>query len=153
MGVLVPAAKNMLLDAVNKGSEILIYGETASRRRGMGQGPRITYNSPVNRRGFSDSPLQYAPPQRPGAGTAHVGRLASTDLILTTREEADSVLENMTNIVDQYQVASVADLNEIVGLPTNPIDNKWGWSNLSGATVRQIREGYLLDLPPAEPIQ
>jgi hypothetical protein len=58
----------------------------------------------------------------------------------------------MTDIIDVYKVASVTDLHDLVGLPSTYVDNKWGWENLSYANVRQIREGYLLDLPPVEPI-
>lgn len=62
------------------------------------------------------------------------------------------VLERLNDIIDRYEVASVADLHELVGLPTTHVDNKWGWENVRYAEVRQIREGFLLDLPPAMPI-
>ena len=58
----------------------------------------------------------------------------------------------MNDIIDTYEVVTVADLNELVGFPTNHVDNKWGWSYLADVQVRQIREGYLIDFPPAEPI-
>ena len=59
----------------------------------------------------------------------------------------------MNDIIDTYEVVSVADLNELVGLPTSYMDNKWGWIYLGDVQVRQIREGFLIDLPSAEPIQ
>ena len=149
--VLVPAAKNMMFDSVNRGSERMLYGDTAARRRSLGGGPRVTYNNPVNRGGYGGSPLRYAPQPSPDP-RPNTPRLGRTDLILSTQEEADAVLEQMKDLVDQYEVASVADLNALVGLPTSHIDNKWGWGNLSGTTIRQIREGYLIEFPPAEAI-
>lgn len=152
MGVLVPAAKNMLLDAVNKGSEIIIYGETSGRRRTFGNGPRITYNRPPERSGYGGSPLRYAPSPSPEP-RQNTPRMAGMDLILTTKEEAELVIENMTNVIDQYQVVSLADLKDLIGEATSPhTDNKWGWTSLSGAQIRGVREGYLVDLPPIEPI-
>lgn len=147
--VLIPAAKDMLFDSLSKGGERLFYGEAASRRRSVGMGPRVTYNNPINR-GFDPRDPRLAPPQRPGAGTSRHGR---DDFIISTKEEADLVLERMNDVVDQYEIISLADLNDMLGQATSHTDYKWGWSNLRGASVRQIREGYLLDLPPLEPIQ
>jgi len=40
----------------------------------------------------------------------------------------------------------------LVGLAATHTDNKWGWTDLSGAGVSRIRGGYLLDLPEPEPL-
>lgn len=147
--VLLPAARNMIVDASTKGVERMMYGESTIRRRNYGTGPRVTYNNPINRdRGYRDSALSRRPP---GGGRA--ARRGRDDLILSSREEAELVLERMNDILDTYEVASVADLNDLIGEPTSHVDNKWGWVGLHDVQIRQIREGYLLDLPPAEPIQ
>jgi hypothetical protein len=150
MGVLVPAAKNMLLDAINKGSETIILGESATRRRTIGSNSRITYNSPPSRTGWG-SPLRNAPPISPEPRQL-APRMASMDLILSTKEEADLVVENMNNVVDQYNVVSLADLKDMIGESTTHVDQKWGWMDLRGTKVIQVREGYLIDLPPVEAI-
>lgn len=152
--VLLPAARNMILDASTKGVERMLYGESAMRRRNFGSGPRITYNTPVNR-AYQDSPLResthrYAPSPSPEPRALQYSR---NDFILSSREEAELVLERMNDIIDTYSVASVADLNDLVGLPTTHVDNKWGWSQLGNVQIRQIREGYLIDFPSTEPIQ
>jgi len=56
----------------------------------------------------------------------------------------------MIEIIDQYDFASVADYYDLLGLETTPIDNKWGWTYLNNVQVRQVRQGYVIDLPPAE---
>ncbi len=150
--VLLPAARNMIVDASSKGVERLLYGESAVRRRNYGPGPRVTYNNPINR-GYSGSPLQssrHAPSVLPEPRTSRHGR---DNFILSSREEAELVLERMNDIIDTYEVASVADLNDLVGLPTTHVDNKWGWVYLGDVQIRQIREGYLIDFPPSEPMQ
>lgn len=145
--VLIPAAKNMISDAAAKGVDRMMYGEAASRRRGIGYGggSRISYNNPVNR-GFSGAPSRFAPAVR----NEPRGRQTREDFILSSREEADSVLSLMNEIIDQYQAVSVADLNEMVGLPTAHTDQKWGWDDLRGVRVEQVREGYLIDFPPTQ---
>lgn len=144
--VLVPAAKNMFYDAGSKGLERMMFGDTSPVRRTQhGHGSRVTmYNSPINR-----GPREIGPSRRPIEPRT---RRAQADFILSSRDEAELVLERMNDIIDNYDVASVADLNDLLGMPTTYTDNKFGWVYLGDTQIRQIREGYLLDLPPAEPI-
>lgn len=146
---LIPAVRNTIVDVSTAGIERWIYGERMTRRM-PGGGPRYSYHTPVNR-----SPLMRDPRMAPSreVGPRRMTRQASNDIILSSREEAELVLETMNDVIDKYEVVSVADLHELVGLPASHVDNKYGWVFLGDATVRQIREGYLLDLPPAEPMQ
>jgi hypothetical protein len=148
--VLLPAARNVIVDATTKGVERLIYGDSnAPNRRIYGSGvPRVTYNTPVDR-GYRH-PLTRPPSSRPS--TRNVRSRDSEEIILESREEAETVLERMSDIINAYGIVSVADLYDLVGIPSRHTDNKWGWERLSGASVRPVREGFLLDLEPAEPI-
>ncbi len=148
--VLIPAARNMVVDASTKGIERLLYGESSGRRRGMyGPSSRVTYNNPINRGYRDSSPGRYAPPVSPEPRSIRHSR---DDLILSSRDEAEIVLERLNDIIDTYEVASVADLNDLVGIPASHVDQKWGWIYLRDVGIRQVREGWLIDLPPAEPI-
>lgn len=145
--VLIPAAKNTIVDTTYKGIDRLVYGDRAMRYR-HGPGSHITYNRPVDR-GMGGSPLKSAPPisMRPRSL-----RGPRDEFIVATREEADIVIERMTDIVDQYQVVSVADLNNLVGNPSSHTDEKWGWESMTNVRVIQVGQGYLIDLPQPEPI-
>lgn len=145
--VLIPAARNMIVDASTKGVERMMYGERAQQRRGYSGGPRVTYNSPINRTEYRSSVTR--PPSQMGPSNPRAGR---NDFILATREEASLVLERMNDILEMYEVVSVADLNELVGFPTSYVDQKWGWVFLGDTHIRQVREGFMIDLPPAESI-
>ena len=149
--VLIPAARNTIVDASTKGIERMMYGESAIRRRNLGAGPRITYNNPINRPGYRDSAPPRPTPLVPGESRSP--RHNRDDFILSSREEAELVLERMNDIIETYEVVSVADLNDLVGFPTSYVDNKWGWSYLGDVQIHQVREGYLINLPSAEPIQ
>lgn len=150
--VLVPAARNMVSDAFHEAVDRTIYGEAAVRHRRHGPGSRVTYNNPISRPYSSDprDPRRMAPSVEPGPRRS---RQRGADFILSSKEEAQLVLERMNDIIDTYDVVSIADLNELVGFPTSHVDNKWGWVFLGDVDIRQLREGYLIDLPPAEPIQ
>ena len=147
--VLMPAMRNLIVDATNKGMERMVYGEVSHRPRSTPGHPRVSYQSPVNRRPrdrgtmLPDQP-PYSRQQRPPD---------SGDIIIASREEAELVLERLIDITDKYEIASMADFYELLGLPNTFIDNKWGWSSLRHVEVHQVREGYLIDLPNPEPIQ
>ena len=55
--------------------------------------------------------------------------------------------------LEQNPASKIApDLYDLTGLPSAHVDNKWGWTYLTNTEIRQIRDGYLLDLPPMEEI-
>lgn len=147
--VLLPALRNMVVDATTKGIERMIYGEAQPRRQGYTGGSRVQYNSPVQRYGMRQN-TQYNNPS--SARGRRTNDYEPMELIFASRDEADMVLDTMMNIVDQYEMVSVADLHELAGLPANHTDNKWGWLSLRGTSVRQIRGGFIIDLPPVEPL-
>lgn len=145
MDVLIPAVRNMVVDAGTKGIERMVYGESSYRPRRPAPylGSRVQYNNPIGR----------DPRDRPRLpDQSRQVRAESNDIVLASREDAETVLERLIDIVDTYDVASLADLYDLTGLPTSHVDNKWGWSDLRTATIKQVREGYLLDLPPTEEI-
>jgi hypothetical protein len=145
--VLLPAVRNMVVDATTKGIERVIYGDDprAPRRRNEPGRPRIAYNNPIDRRPRStmlpdQPPREYQRRHDPG------------HIIMNSREDAEAVAESLQDICEKYDAASVADLKELVGLPTAYTDHKWGWSVLHYVDVRQVRDGWLLDMPSVEPL-
>lgn len=148
--VLLPAMRNLVVDAVESGIKRIVYGEGQfSRGRThatQDYRPRTTYNQPIDR-SRSRAYLPDQPP-RPVGGS----RQGVDDLVLVSREEAEAVLDGLNTIIQKYDVVSVADLYELVGLPSTHVDNKWGWTTLHHSAIRQVRNGYLLELPRAEEI-
>jgi len=148
--VLVPALRNLVVDATTKGIERLIYGESPSPRRsqyGGGQS-RFSYHTPVQR-GYT-KPYDDRPPSRSAPSRR---RQNVDDVIIKSRQEAELVIERLTDIVERYDHATLADLYDLVGFPSAYTDNDWGWFALGSVTIRQVREGYLIDLPPVEPVK
>lgn len=144
--VLLPAFRNLLVEATTKGIERMVYGDSAySRPQTSGYKPKFTYNNPINSTGpRRPANLPDQPSQRP--------RNNDTEFTFESHSDAEMVLERLQDVIDQYQVTSMADLKEIIGFQTTHVDNKWGWENLRFAEIRQTREGFVLNLPPAQPI-
>jgi hypothetical protein len=148
--VLLPALRNLVVETISKGADRLIYGESGVRRRPVNYGSRVQYNNPIYRGG--DRPRAYLPDQRP-VDRWTADRPTVEDIIVVSREDAEVVVERMIDIVSQYEVVSLADLYELLGLPSSHVDNKWGWTHLPNTRIDQVRQGWKIAFPPLEEIQ
>jgi hypothetical protein len=146
--VLLPSLRNLIVDMTTKGVERIVFGESSYRRRPTEYRPRVQYNNPINRMRDPRELSARLPdqPQRQYRTT----RRDFNDIILADRVEAELVIERLIDIIEKYKEVTLADLYDLLGLPSTHVDNKWGWTYLNNAEVRQIRDGYLIDLPPLE---
>lgn len=148
--VLIPAAKEAMVDAASSGFEKLIYGES---RRKRGQGPlagALGYVS-YNRMGAQRGPAPTAVPQRMSRPAR--ARHAFDEIVISSRTEAEEVLDRMYDLLSRYDSVTVADLYELTGIEPSHTDYKWGWSDLHGSSIGRVRgSGYVLDLPEPEPL-
>jgi hypothetical protein len=153
--LLIPSFKNLLVDTVEQGIKRTVYGDRRAAYRppssslGVGQTSRISYNSPVVR--YHPDPAASQQRALPSAPRSTVND--PRGYIIPSRDEAERVLEMMANVIDTYDVITVADLHGMLGLESTYVDQKWGWINMVGAQIRQVREGWVLELPPAEEMQ
>lgn len=149
LDVLVPAAKDMVSDAVSTGVERMLFGDNyrgGRRPRGSGRPPSYTsYNR--------YSPMGGREREEPRA-LSRRGRASHDfdEIILETRVEAEEVVDRLFDLVSRYEMATVADLYDLVGVSGSYTDDKWGWTDIRGAGVTRVRNGYLLDLPRPEPL-
>ena len=152
MDVLLPAAKDMVADAVSQGVERLIFGEARSTSRRTGYRPGTgTGTGYVSYNRFSSSPPAGTRREEPRSiSRTSRARHDFDEIILATRVEAEEVIDRLFDLVSRYESATVADLYELVGVSGNYTDDKWGWTDLRGAGARRVRNGYLLDLPRPE---
>lgn len=153
LDVLIPAAKNAVADAVTQGIEQRLFGEvrSASRRTGQRPGGGMSSNGP---RVHYDRMSSNTPATRPAQPTMRRGgRYDIGQIIIPTRGEATDILEMMYNIVNQYHEVTVADLMEMAGMTAQYTDRNYGWTNLRGAQIQRVRDGYLLDLPNPEVLE
>lgn len=149
--VALPSARDAIWEMGSQFLEKLMFG-SGGRRRGSTppqSGPR----------GYQPYNQQYAPsivsrfsgPQRALSRQARASHQFD-EIVLDQRSDAAEVIDQLYEIVNRYASATVADLYELVGLNATHTDNKWGWTDLSGAGVSRVRNGYLLDLPEPQPL-
>lgn len=139
MDVMLPAAKRTIADVVAQGIERMLYGDQAPAR-----GARTGYTSYSSR----SRPVDPRPALSRQARATH----NFSSLVLSTRAEAENVLETLRSLISQFEFASVANLYELVDQTPDFTDNKWGWYDLRSASIRMVRDGYLLEMPRTEPL-
>lgn len=142
MDVLVPAIKKALSDIVKEGIDMILYGE-AGRSRKTGPTSRINY------RGYYNS--DYDRRDRPQVRSRDIPDY--DEILFDTRGDAEAVVDAMNDIISQYGLVSVSDLYDLANLDHPPYTmNKYGWTNIGGAKAVRVRDGYVLKLPRAVPI-
>lgn len=147
LNVVIPAVKDLMAEAASSGIERLIYGESRPGRRRFG-GPPSGSGGVVNYQKMSGG----APRQQSISSQARA-RHDFDEIVLSSRSEADEVLERLYDILSQFEVATVADLYALTGIKATHTDQKWGWTDLHGSHVERLRNGgYLLDLPDPDVI-
>lgn len=141
--VLIPAAKSMVSDVVSEGIERLLFGDTRSKRVRSNTGVQSYTSYNQFYKGSSDRGISAQKDiSRQSRATHDFG-----EIILDSRGEAELVLDKLDDLVNTYDLATVSDLYDLVGVTGSFTDEKWGWYDLSNASCKRVREGYLLELP------
>lgn len=141
--VIIPAAKNMLFDATSQGVERMLFGDSRGRNRPSSSGRSgsgyTSYNRMYDNKSRDNAPRELSTRAR----SSH----DFDEIILEERGEAEAVIDELSNLIDEYGQVKVTDLYSLVGISGNYTDDKWGWVDLRTATTTRVRQGYLLDLP------
>lgn len=141
LDVLVPAVKKAISDIVTNGVDMILYGETG-RTKKSSSASKVSYRSYYDKR---DDRRDYNS-NRTRTGYDY------DDVVLDNRGEAEDVLARMDELVVTYGLVSVADFYDLVGITGNYTDNKYGWTDIRSASVMRVRDGYMIKLPRALPL-
>lgn len=141
--VLIPAIKKAISDIVTDGIDMILYGESRGGSR-RSSADRVSYRNYSSYSGGSY--------RRESEPRTTYQSYDYNDIILDSRGEAEDVLARMDELIDSYGLVRVADLYDLVGITGNYTDNKYGWTNIRNAQIVRVREGYMIKMPRAIPI-
>lgn len=140
--VIIPHAKDLLSEATTQMVERIIFGESrGGYRRPANRTSGYTNYSGISSRNRPTSSIRV---ERP---VMRRRTQELDELVFETRAEAQAVLEEMYERLEEYGIVSVADLMTMVDKTSTHIDQKWGWDDLHGSQIKMVRDGYLLILP------
>lgn len=145
MDIVVPAIKKMVSEIIRNGTDMLMYGESGRGKNYNGNSDKVSYRSYY---GSNDSSRNSS---NSGSRTRSV--FDYDNIIIPTRQEAEEVIRRMDEIIEIYQMVSVADLYDLCGVTDhNYMNAKYGWMNIRTAEAVRVRDGYILKLPRAMPL-
>lgn len=140
MDVLVPAIKKAISDIVRDGIDMILYGGSGGGNRKASS--NVSY---VDYRKVSE---------RPSASNVRTSnRFDYDDLIFEDRGQVEAVREQMEEVIEHYGFVTVADMYDMAGLTAPFTGNKYGWTSIRTAEPVRVRDGYILKLPKAMPIE
>ncbi len=142
MDVLVPAVKKAVSDIVTTGIDMILYGETG-RTKKSSPSSKVSYRSY-----YQKDEREHTTSTRANRGKGYF----YDEIIFDSRGEAEVVLQAMDEIIDAYEILSVSDLNEMIGVVGTSVDNKFGWTDIRTASIEPRRGEYILKMPKAMPL-
>lgn len=144
MDVLVPAIKKAVSDIVTDGISMILYGGTGggSRNRSSSSSSKVSYRSYYDDRRDDRRDDRYS----------GRGRFDYDDIVFDSRGEAEAVRRQMLDVIDRYGWVTVADMYDMAGITPPYTSNSYGWVNIRSAEAVRVRDGYVLKLPKASPI-
>lgn len=145
--VLVPNIIDTIEDIVVGGIRTLLRGESGRRdhrsSRSYGSPSYVNYSRYSDRR---DDRRNNDNQTRRGYGY--------DDVVVNSRADAEAVIEQMDGIIDTYDMVSVADLYDLVGMTSNYTDNNYGWKNIRNAEPVRLRDGgWMIKMPKPVPLK
>ena len=138
MDVIVPSIKKAVYDLIVGTIDMSLYG-------GRGNGKRPTADK-ISYRDYNNVSRR---DDRSYGSTRTTSGYSYDDVVVETRGEAESVLQRMDEIMEEYEQVRVADLYDLVGISGDYTDNKYGWTNIRNARVVRTRDGYKIEMPRA----
>lgn len=151
--IIKPAIKNIIVDAVTSGINMIMYGEKGSSSRG-GYRPGVGYNR--NRDSGNNNRVNYSSrsSRRDEQPRQRSSRYGIEEYIIEDRYEASHVLTALTEAADMYDSVSVADYYDLISITPQFTDNQYGWTidTIGRATIIPTRGGYVIKFPPVEVI-
>lgn len=143
--VLIPSAKKLIVDLVKDGIEMLAYGtigRRGDRDRDRFIADRVSYDKQYRK--YDD---RY--PSEPRTRS----KFDYDELEFRRKEDAETVLTRLDEMIETYGQARVSDLYDLIGESCDYTYNSYGWTNLSTAKVVRYRDVYMLDMPRALPLR
>lgn len=137
--VLIPTIQNGLYDMVVNGVGTLFGINNKARKSDITVVPRVTYSK------YYDQSKSNSRTSSNNSGTDYT----FDDILIPTKGDAENVLSQLVDLTDQYDMASIADFYDLVGIKSKYTDDAYGWTNLGSASVIRVKDGYMINLPKA----
>ena len=143
MDVLVQVIKDTIFKVGRDSLEMLLFGRSGGGSSSNRSSDRISY-----RKYYDDNRRD----DRSRSGSSSSGRFTYQDIVFDSRRDAEAVRDQMLDAIDRYNMVTVFDMYDMADLNPPYTSDKDGWYGLRGIDVVRDRDGWILKLPKAMPI-
>lgn len=141
--VLLPSFKNMVSDAVKAGIDRLLYGDSSYRTN--------SNNTPASKISYNKYYTEQSA-REPDVPVRIRETYDYNNIVFNSRGDAEAVLMCMDELISQYEVVSVAELYDLAGITGDYTDYRYGWTDIRSARIERVRDGYIIRMPKALPL-
>lgn len=140
--IVIPTIRDTIWSVLTNSLEMFLYPGGSRKDRRRSNSDYVSY-SRYSERDRRDS-YRRDPEPRP--------RFDGEDLVFETRGDAEAVLREMDHMLNRYGLVRVGDLYDMADRTAPYTSNDYGWTSLNRVDVVRVRDGYILKLPKASPI-
>lgn len=140
--VFLPKSIDLIVDIIKTTADTFFYG--GSRRapnvRRDGRRSYVSYSSYYDERDRRND--------RKRGTYSRKSALDMSEVVFDDRNDAEMVLSEMDDIIEQYGFCKVSDFYELAGVnDSSYTDHGLGWDRIGSAGVDRVRDGYVIRLP------
>lgn len=144
MDVIVPAVKKAIYDVVTNGIDMFLYGGTGKGKSSGSSSSKVSYRNYYERKDSGG--------YRGSENNVSRNAFDYDDIVFNNRGEAEAAKQQMMDLIDRYGIVTVGDLYEMANQTAPYTAQKYGWMDVRSAETQRTRDGYILKLPKAVPI-
>jgi len=140
--MLLPWIKKGIWDLFTNGIDMLVYGRGGSKRSSSNIS-KVSYNMISSSKSYKSD----------GERSSRSSIFDYDTIVFDNRGDAEAVLASMDELIDQFGLATIADFYELANVDSpNYTANDYGWRNIKNAQILRCRDGYIIKMPKASPI-
>lgn len=142
--VLIPTIQDTILDMI----QMMFFGEVDSRRydsrdRRRDRGGRRDYGSYYRGESYGGRSSKRS---RRDDRYDRDDKIDCRNIILRSRRDAEDVIDEMRKRIHDEGSISVAELFDLIDLPSEYTDNNWGWDREKDIGIKRVSSGFLIDV-------
>lgn len=134
--VVIPGLQKLFSDTIKNGVDWIVYGSKGVNKSGISN---VSYTN------YYRNPQQL--PTVPNSAYRKPATYSVNEVTFDDRGYAEETLMRLQEAISQFGSVSVADFYDMVNQRHEFTDVKYGWRDLSMASVVRNRDGYSIEFP------
>ena len=152
--VFIPSVKRTIYDLITRIFGMALFGDKGVNSSGY-SGGGVDYARPYQQVAYNNSGSLYGSTGRPVQNNTPIMQsgFEYENWVFSNRGDAEAVLNQLTDIIETYGVATIMDLYDSVGKTAPYTADNFGWKSINGCEPRLCSGGWRLAMTRPSPIK